>query len=870
MQLKKVYFDAYKSLLDTELEITDSCIGLVGINESGKSNILNAIGVLSQENALTISDTPKMARERNPALRFEFQPNDDEREAIETSLAQWFGQENVPVEILPAGYTVVYHVSFDRKKREETRHFTIQGISLPAGTMILKADALTERCMFMRGESFIPLKNAVLIDEKELQINEKLAEKSVSLNELNEQIEELKSAIEKIKKFEQAEAQKSQGVQHAETEAAQESEGKERDAAGTEDATPSLELQKKESELTNLINQRDELAAELGEFDVKKTIYAVEEELDQLDDSIQETQASIDATTKKIAEFQEAENPSELNEEQKKELNGNKKKQRILKVKLEKDKKSLVELKRVLEALKQPLREKYSSEPDELSRHLRGIVRATLKTHLPKVVLWKHSNDYILPGKTEFEEMLEVKDLKEISRPLVNLFRIGLDIHTIEVLKTTITEIQEDRSERRRYEATLNEKINDYVQSVWQDYDQKFKISLEQERILVQFYDPNCDSSASFYEMQERSQGCQTFISFLLTIGAEAKQGVIRDTVLLLDEPESHLHPSGVRFMLQELIKAANNGNNVVFATHSIFMIDRDCYNRYVIVKKEKEQTIVQPSSRDRIGFFMQEEVLYSTLDIDLNKDFDSTNRYNFVFEGDGDARLFQYFYELLQENERPFKLDTTSFYHGGKCSDIKKYFTRKPIQLGSYWVFVLDSDDAANELKDFLEGKYKEFLNKYIFVFQYKREDWDARVTELEDLLPEKILEQAITDAVSGLVDNKLLTEICNKVKNNIPFGEYFEEICSSISDAEQFKGAVKSALNNRIAEQIGQTENKSKFDETFKAYSSWTQSVIKNIAEQLGIDRHEKQKQPQEIKDLILKTKKDIKKKNSVPEKT
>ena len=247
--------------------------------------------------------------------------------------------------------------------------------------------------------------------------------------------------------------------------------------------------------------------------------------------------------------------------------------------------------------------------------------------------------------------------------------------------------------------------------------------------------------------MQERSQGCQTFISFLLTIGAEAKQGVIRDTVLLLDEPETHLHPSGVRFMLQELIKAAQNGNKVIFATHSIFMIDRDCYNRHVIVTKEKEQTNIRPSRRDRIGFFMQEEVLYSALDINLNKDFDSTNRYNFVFEGNGDAMLFHHFYGPLGKRGQPFDLDMTSFYQGGKCSSIKKYFTSRPIQLGSLWVFILDSDKPADELKDFFQGKYRKFINDFIFIFQYAKEGSAEKGIQLEDMLPEEILKQAIED---------------------------------------------------------------------------------------------------------------------------
>lgn len=833
MQLKKVYFEAYKSLLDTELEITDNCIGLVGINESGKSNILNAIGVLSHENALTIADTPRM-KKRNPALHFEFQPNDNEREAIRTSLAEWFGQEDVPAETLPADYTVVYHVLFDREKREETRHFTIQGVSLPRDTMVLKADARTERCIFMRDDSLVPLKSAVLIKEKELLINEELAEKSALPNELNEQIEEIKAAIEKIKTLEQVKALKSLNTEPAETEAAQESDGRERDAAGEKDADPSLELQKKETELAALMSQKKSLEDKLGEFNLGKKVLGIEKQLNHLNNLIQATESDIDSASARMAELQNVETPSE---DQTKELRQNKKKQQTGNVKLKRTQEAKVELERALEALRQPLREKYSSEPEELSRHLCKLVHTALEPHLPKVILWKHSKAYILQGKTEFKEMLEAKHLNEISRPLVNLFRIGLNIDAIEALKTAITEIQEDPSERRRYEDKLDNKINDYIQSVWQDYDQRIKISLEQERILVQFYDPKCDG-ASYYEMQERSQGCQTFISFLLTVGAEAKQGVIRDTVLLLDEPETHLHPSGVRFMLQELIKAANNGNKVVFATHSIFMIDRDCYKRNVIVTKEKEQTILRPSSRDRIGFFMQEEVLYSTLDIDLNKDFDSTNRYNFVFEGDGDARLFQHFYGLLDNGGRPFKLDMTSFYHGGKCTDIKKYFTRKPIQLGSYWIFILDSDRAATEPKSFLEGKYHKFIDQYIFIFQYSREGWEDKEVELEDLLPESLVKKAIEDAASEFVDGTVVTEISAKVKNDIPFGEYFKEICSSISDAKQFKGAVKSALNSRIAEQIGQTKTKPKFDERFPDYSSWIQSVIGSISRNLRTD--------------------------------
>lgn len=64
MNLKKVYFDAYKSLLNVELEINEKCIGFVGINESGKSNVLNAINKLNNDEKLKASDTPKMEKQK--------------------------------------------------------------------------------------------------------------------------------------------------------------------------------------------------------------------------------------------------------------------------------------------------------------------------------------------------------------------------------------------------------------------------------------------------------------------------------------------------------------------------------------------------------------------------------------------------------------------------------------------------------------------------------------------------------------------------------------------------------------------------------------------------------------------------------------
>ena len=176
----------------------------------------------------------------------------------------------------------------------------------------------------------------------------------------------------------------------------------------------------------------------------------------------------------------------------------------------------------------------------------------------PNVVMWEHSKEYILPGEISYLEIMEGIESDEVSRPLMTLFRIGCDVRDSESLRKLINEIKADSSERSSASKRINLNLKKYLEVVWPDFDQNIQVSLESDQMLVQIFDPNCEDPSHF-QMDERSQGCQTFLSFLLTVAAESTYGVIRDTLLLLDEPETHLHPSGVRFMLAQLIDASKS-----------------------------------------------------------------------------------------------------------------------------------------------------------------------------------------------------------------------------------------------------------------------------------------------------------------------
>jgi energy-coupling factor transporter ATP-binding protein EcfA2 len=143
------------------------------------------------------------------------------------------------------------------------------------------------------------------------------------------------------------------------------------------------------------------------------------------------------------------------------------------------------------------------------------------------------------------------------------------------------------------------------------------------------------EDESNHYELSQRSDGFKRFVTFLLMVSAEEATNLLKDILLLIDEPEIGLHPTGARYLMDELIDIAKN-NYVVFSTHSIFMIDSKIINRHLIVKKEGEITDVEEASDSNI---QDEEVIYKSLGYSI---FMNLKQKNLIFEGWRDKRLFE------------------------------------------------------------------------------------------------------------------------------------------------------------------------------------------------------------------------------------
>lgn len=166
---------------------------------------------------------------------------------------------------------------------------------------------------------------------------------------------------------------------------------------------------------------------------------------------------------------------------------------------------------------------------------------------------------------------------------------------------------------------------------IWNEYDEvKFELSLNGDYI-----EPSIKDVYNNFGLSQRSDGFQRFITFLLMISIKVRHNSLKNSLLIVDEPEISLHPYGAKFLRDELSKIAEN-NYVLYSTHSPFMIDEKAIEKHYRICKEEEKTIAKKTNESN---YMDEEVLYNAIGYSI---FSSLKEKNIIFEGWRDKQLFK------------------------------------------------------------------------------------------------------------------------------------------------------------------------------------------------------------------------------------
>jgi len=247
-----------------------------------------------------------------------------------------------------------------------------------------------------------------------------------------------------------------------------------------------------------------------------------------------------------------------------------------------------------------------------------------MKDHIPLVVFWEYSDKDLLPTQVSLAKFTE--DPSSFI-PLKNMFILAGKNNISDEIKSAKARgvtVLDNLLKRVSLHATK------YLADVWHEYKGvKFNLQLNGSNIMCSVSEENS------FCFKDRSDGFKKFIAFLLSVSTTSHTDTLTNALILIDEPETGLHPSGARYLRDELLKISKK-NLVVYSTHSIFMVDRHQIDRHLIVTKNREVT--QLSVADE-GNVVHEEVIFNAINYST---FEHLCEYNLLFEGRRDRILFQ------------------------------------------------------------------------------------------------------------------------------------------------------------------------------------------------------------------------------------
>lgn len=352
-----------------------------------------------------------------------------------------------------------------------------------------------------------------------------------------------------------------------------------------------------------------------------------------------------------------------------------------------------------------------------------------LEANLPNVVFWKYKDQYLINEPIALATFSA--DSINTSRPLHNVFNLAG--YTDAQIPAVITEALADGGLMGEMQDALSGAITTYLATVWPEHKVDIKVHTNSETIEFHVTEKE-NGSTTRYGVHERSDGFKHFFAILLNLAVENTTKQLKDCLVVLDEPEVHLHPSGAKFLRDELLKIGQN-NTLVYSTHSIFMIDKKCLNRHYKVYKEKEVTnLLQIDDTNPF----KEELIYEALGTSV---LDLISEHNILFEGLTDKKLFDAFTVKFKTTLKPLSINTITVDSEQHFEQYCQFFNKNNIK----GYILADSDrEGVAAKKRIIDSKpnYDE-TNTYVIndILDTGKESC------LEDLLPIDILQDCIKE---------------------------------------------------------------------------------------------------------------------------
>ncbi|MEK6304230.1 MAG: AAA family ATPase [Acidobacteriota bacterium] len=196
-----------------------------------------------------------------------------------------------------------------------------------------------------------------------------------------------------------------------------------------------------------------------------------------------------------------------------------------------------------------------------------------------------------------------------------------------------LDQLEATRLNPRHRRRTLN-KAAERINNVLEDYLEGVKLVPNADGDELFFWIQD-ELTNELFEPHERSKGFQWLLACYLELCTRKNQ------VILIDEPALYLHPRAQGTVLKLLGNAVARNIQIIYSTHSPFLIDADKLGRVKLVVKDKDGTKIN----DKFHYTTDTDALtpiIKAIGLDIGAGLSATKKYNVVVEGITDYYYLQ------------------------------------------------------------------------------------------------------------------------------------------------------------------------------------------------------------------------------------
>ncbi|HXV37944.1 MAG TPA: AAA family ATPase [Nitrosopumilaceae archaeon] len=194
-------------------------------------------------------------------------------------------------------------------------------------------------------------------------------------------------------------------------------------------------------------------------------------------------------------------------------------------------------------------------------------------------------NEYLKISKGMKEESIEYIEEFDRAETVRNLFYLAeLDVEELEEYKNSPSKLI-------KYLNTASKRLTERLNPAWKGDPIHVDLRYNPGNILsVVISDVHRDGTITNTGLlNRRAEGFKWTFSFIVNFAAETQRAELKEAILLLDEPARNLHPTQQRG-ISDLLKNLAGSNQVLYATHSPFMIFDYTPGNLLVVELDKRK----------------------------------------------------------------------------------------------------------------------------------------------------------------------------------------------------------------------------------------------------------------------------------------